>query len=298
MTREPLILPDLDEEEYHSHTDALSASMAKVLIQPGGPAKLRHQLDHGQTPKRIFDFGHAAHQLVLGVGKPIRPIPTDLLTSKGAITPNARAFIDLARDEGAVALKAAEVDQVKAMADQLLATPDAMEALHAPGARHELSVFYSDPETGADLRCRFDSISEWLVADYKTAADADPGKFARRTILDNGLHIQAAHYIDSAATVGLIDPDAARFQFVVQDKTPPYLVAVVTMSDDYLDLGRYQMRRAIRLWADCLEAGVWPGYPSTVAVPPLWATEATITELDPAIEAEFAAAFFTPGDTE
>ena len=261
---------DMPEGEYHARPE-FSASMAKVIIKPGGPAKLRHQLDHGQPPKRVFELGRAAHLLVLGKGVPLAVIPDDLLASNGAIsTAAAKAFVVGARAEGKVPLKTGEAQQIADMADALTANPEADEVLRAEGRQVELSAFAQDEQTGVWLRCRFDLVAPGVVADYKTAADADPSKFARRTMLDLGYHMQAAHYLDMAHRLGLANPDAG-FAFIVQEKEPPYLAAVITVGDEYLELGRRDMRTAIDLWAQCTETGQWPGYPATTAIPPAWA---------------------------
>ena len=288
----PRHVDDMPEDVYHADPVAggsLSASMAKVLIKPGGPAKLRHQLDHGTKPKRVFEFGHAAHKLVLGKGLDIRVIPDDVLATNGAAsTSAAKAFIDLAQAEGAVALKPNEALQVVAMAEALRRTPEALAVMETEHLEHEVSAFTKDEQTGVWLRCRFDMVAPTLVADYKTAANAEPGKFARSTMLDMGYHVQAAHYLDMAAALGLADSDAP-FQFVVQEKEAPYLVSVITVSEEYLDLGRRDMRRAINLWAQCTQTDTWPGYPATTAIPPRWAMDEAYAELDPTTESELLA---------
>lgn len=288
----PQVVVDMPEDVYHADpvkSGSLSASMAKVLIKPGGPAKLRHQLDNPRPTKRIFDFGHAAHMLVLGKGLPIATIPDEALASNGAASTNAaKAIIAEARAAGKVPLKTAEAQQVTDMAEALTRNPEARDALQAAGCQVELSAFAKDDQTGVWLRCRFDMIAPSVVADYKTAVDADPARFARRTMLDLGYHMQAAHYIDMARTLGLIDTDAP-FRFVVQEKEAPYLTSVVTVSDDYLELGRRDMRRAINLWAECSRTDTWPGYPSITAEPPQWAIDDTYAQLDPNVEAELLA---------
>ena len=288
----PQYVADMTEGTYHADPvsgGSLSCSMAKVLIRPGGPAKLRHQLDHGTKPKRVFDLGHAAHLLVLGKGLPLAIIPDDYLGSNGAAsTKAAKEFIDTARAEGKVPLKTSEAQQITDMADALTANPEADEVLHAEARQVELSAFAQDEQTGVWLRCRFDLVAPGVVADYKTAADADPSKFARRTMLDLGYHMQAAHYLDMAHCLGLANPDAG-FAFIVQEKEPPYLAAVVTVGDDYLALGRRDMRTAIDLWAECNRTGQWPGYPATIAEPPKWALDELDSVLDPAVETELLA---------
>ena len=289
---EPQHIMGLPESTYHADPvegGSLSFSMAKVLVQPGGPAKLRYMLDHPTPRKKVFDFGTAAHQLVLGQGAPIRIIPEELLALNGAAsTDAAKAFIEYAYAEGAIPLKVAEAEQVVAMAEALRSNDDAARVLGTWGMRHEVSGFAQDDETGVWLRCRWDMVSPTLVGDYKTAVSAEPGKFARKSMLELGYHMQAAHYLDMAARLGVSDPDAP-FVFVVQEKTPPYLPAVVTVGGEYLELGRIHMRRAIELWQQCSTSGVWPGYPATVAEPPQWAMNETYSELDSEVEAELEA---------
>jgi hypothetical protein len=60
----------------------------------------------------------------------------------------------------------------------------------------------------------------------------------------------------------------------VQEKTPPYLVAVYELDALAMEAGRARNRRAAEMFRDCTEAGVWPGYSSEVeliSLPP-WAT--------------------------
>ena len=285
------VVVDMPEDEYHADPvvgGSLSYSMAKVLDSPGGPAKLRWMLDHGREPRRDFDLGSAAHKVVLGVGAETRVIPEEILASNGAAsTGPAKAFIAEAYADGAIPLKPAEAEQITMMAARLREHPEAAAILAMDGMQHEVSAFTQHP-SGVWLRGRFDMICPTLVGDYKTAADADPHRFARKTMLDMSYHVQAAHYSDLAAAVGLTDGDVP-FKFIVQEKKPPYLVSVVTVGAEYLALGREAMRRAIDMWATCQATGVWPGYPSVTAEPPAWALHDAYSVLDPTIEAELEA---------
>ena len=53
------------EREYHADP-AFSQSQAKVLLD--SPAKYRWQRDNPPAPRDHFDFGHAVHAKVLGIG--------------------------------------------------------------------------------------------------------------------------------------------------------------------------------------------------------------------------------------
>jgi hypothetical protein len=61
----PGFYDDIPEAEYHADRDSLSVSGAKVLLK--APALFKWQQDH-PVHKDVFDFGSAAHALVLGVG--------------------------------------------------------------------------------------------------------------------------------------------------------------------------------------------------------------------------------------
>ena len=61
--------------------------------------------------------------------------------------------------------------------------------------------------------------------------------------------------------------------FIVQEKSPPYLVNVLELDGPALLVGQQRNRRAIDVYRECRESGVWPGYGDDVAVVglPRWA---------------------------
>lgn len=280
---------DLPADAYHADPTpkgSLSATWAKLIVQPGGPARWKHEREHPPAPRKVFDFGHAAHAAVLGVGEPVAEIPADMLASNGAVsTKEAKAFVAECREQGIVPLKPAEYQQVSEMAAAIESHPDAMAALEG---EHEVSAFTEDDATGIWLRSRFDSISAAGVTDYKTVVDADPKKFGRRTAADLGYHQQAAFYLHVATKLGLIDQH--RFRFILQEKTAPYLVSVVELSQDYIGLGDDLNRRAIDLFAECLATNTWPAFPGVTTVdPPMWLAGDVATQLSEDIESELLA---------
>ena len=88
-----------------------------------------------------------------------------------------------------------------------------------------------------------------------------------------GYHMQAPWYLDLVKGVGMSDDP--QFLFVVQEKTPPYLVTVIEYDDLALAEGRRRNREAITTYLHCRETGQWPGYHDnddavTISLP-LWA---------------------------
>jgi hypothetical protein len=87
---------DIPEAEYHAHQGSLSVSGAKVLLK--APALFKWQQDH-PVHKDVFDFGSAAHALVLGVGAPLHVVHADSWRTKAA-----QEERDKARAEGSIPL--------------------------------------------------------------------------------------------------------------------------------------------------------------------------------------------------
>jgi hypothetical protein len=75
-------------------------------------------------------------------------------------------------------------------------------------------------------------------------------------------HASAAFCIDVMATLG----EKINYAFIVQEKTPPYLVAVRVLTDQSLDAGRTIYRNALQRFAECYRANDWPGYPDVETV--------------------------------
>jgi hypothetical protein len=267
----PGVYDALDEALYHSDPVAshlgrsLSVSGAKKLLPPSTPARFAYEREHGQKASPAFDFGHAAHAHVLGVGATIVSVEADDWRTKAAKEAAAEA-----RERGDVPLLAREYAKAQAMVDALRAHPLASAVLS--GGKPEQSIFWVDDDTGVCRRGRIDWLRPNAIVDYKTTSvgGADPERFAK-TAVDFGYHMQAAWYTDGAAALGL---GALPFVFVVQEKEPPYLVSVVQLDEDALRIGRDLNAAALSIYAECESAGEWPGYPVevvTVALPSWYA---------------------------
>lgn len=245
---------DMDEQDYHADPvpgGSLSSSGARKLLPPSCPAIFKYERDHGQPHKPEFDFGHAAHQLVLGVGPDLHVVDAEDYRTKAA-----KAERDEAYARGAVPLLLHEFDTVQAMARALRAHPRAAEVF-AEGGAAESSLFWVDQETGVRCRARLDWLSDRIV-DYKTTTDVSPAAISR-TVDKFGYHLQADFYLSGAVELDVVAPDAP-FLFVFQAKTPPYLVTVVELDETALRIGHERNRLARQIYRDCTESGVWPAY--------------------------------------
>jgi hypothetical protein len=151
---------NMPADVYHSDPvpgGSLSSGGARKLLPPSCPALFRHWATNGQPPKAAFDFGHAAHLLVLGAGPPLAVVDADDWRTK-----NARAERDAAYRDGAVPILRADHDIVQAIATAIRAHPIA-RALFTPGAGEpEQSLFWVDDAAPGSTGYR--SSHSWTAA--------------------------------------------------------------------------------------------------------------------------------------
>ncbi|MCS4277920.1 hypothetical protein M2390_003136 [Mycetocola sp. BIGb0189] len=254
------LIPEMPEAEYHAHS-ALSSTGARQLLS--SPAKYHYGLTHPRKDTAAFDAGTIIHTKVLGTGAGIKVLEFDNYRTKAA-----QIERDEAREVGLVPMLAHEIAPLEAIAESVLAHPLARVLFEKEGTP-EMSLFGTDPATGADVRCRFDYYADIAVDLKTTATDASPSGFMK-TAASYGYDVQEAHYRD---TRGFVTGDRGEFVFVVVEKEAPYLVCVHQLDQDFREIGEAKARKAREIYARCLETGVWPGYPEEVHLiqPPVWA---------------------------
>lgn len=258
---------DMPDSEYHA-LPSLSSTGAKILLEPGGPAKFKAYIESPPPPSPVFDFGSLVHKLVLGKGSDVVLIEADSWRTKAA-----KEARDQAHAEGKIPALEAEHRRATKMQTRLFRHPYVRD-LFAQGGESELSAFATDPVTGVDLRARFDRVVErdgkLIIIDYKTAMDASPHGFERAAAKFK-YHVQDAFYRKVAKLAGL--HDEPEFIFIAQEKVPPYLPAVYQYDDLAIAEARSQVDTAIRMFADCTQRDDWRGYDDglqTMALP-TWA---------------------------
>jgi len=256
---------DLPADVYHADPvpgGSLSSTGARKLLQTC-PAIFDWERRNPTPYKKVFEFGGAAHKVVLGTGPELVVIEgTGKAGPEVWAKDDDKAAVAAVRRAGGIPLKPSEYAQVQAMAKALREHPVAAALLRPEGGTPEQSLIWSDGTTGVSCRAMLDWLPEsargrMIVADYKTSLSANPEDF-RRSVHSYGYHQQADHYLDGVRALGL-DPDPA-FVFVVQMKTAPYLVSLVTLDDRALQIGAERNRRAREIYARCTATGRWPGW--------------------------------------
>ncbi|GAB2519771.1 PD-(D/E)XK nuclease-like domain-containing protein [Paramicrobacterium agarici] len=254
------IVLDMPEREYHAHP-ALSSTQARQILD--SPAKYHYAQTHPQEARHEFDLGTAVHTKVLGTGSDVEVLNFDNYRTKAA--QQAR---DEARACGLVPMLAVDMEPVNDMAEAVLSHPLAKTLFEQEG-NPEASVFATDPETGVEVRARFDFLGKIAVDLKTTAGEASPHGFAK-SAASYRYNVQQEHYLFAH---NIVQGEAPPMVFVVVEKAAPYLVGVHQLDRDFSDMGKVQARKARERFAECTASGVWPGYPEEVnlVIPPMWA---------------------------
>jgi len=248
MTIAPGIYDGITNANYHADS-ALGSTSLKTLATRT-PAHYQYEKLNPKS-SAAFDLGTAAHSLILEQDESgIVVIDVDAKRGKVWTEPASAAEAD-----GKIALTSKEWAQVVAMRDAVMAHPFARGLFTGHKAEH--SVFWQELD-GLILKCRPDAWQPGALIDLKTARDANPNEFGR-TAHEYGYHQSAAHYIDGVKEATGED---LPFHFVLVEKTAPYLVSVVELDWEAIDLGRALNDRAKRIYRECLETNTWPGYPA------------------------------------
>jgi PDDEXK-like domain of unknown function (DUF3799) len=256
----------MDAADYHADPvpeGSLSASGARRLLPPSSPATYKYQLDNPPPSTKAMELGTAAHMRILGEGPEIWVIDAPDWKTK-----RARDEADEARAAGQIPLLADTAEKIWDMANVLRQHKTAAMLLQPGSGRPEQSIFWQDPTYQIWRRARPD----WLpygnngliiLSDYKTSGRSIHRDVFSKAVVDHGYAIQAAQYCDA---VEATHPGVETwFVWIVQETAPPYQVVCYwakgpEADPDIIQYGQQQLQRAMEIYRDCQDSGVWPGH--------------------------------------
>jgi hypothetical protein len=256
MTTAAEVVPglyDIPAELYHADPipgGSLSSTGIRRLTDC--PARFKYLLDHPEPYKPEYEFGTAAHTVILGNGPELV-----VVDAKRWDTDEIKARVAAIRADGNVPLKPEARQRIDDMAEALARHPEASDLLTPGSGIAEQSAFWQD-DNGIWHRARFDWLRPDDIVDYKTARSVHPDAVAK-AVSEHGYHQQQAWYRRIAVELGLIPPSGA-FKFVLQEKQPPYLVTVAELDFPAQVIGAELNDRALHAYAMCLSTGHWPAY--------------------------------------
>ncbi|HBR3298869.1 TPA: PD-(D/E)XK nuclease-like domain-containing protein [Klebsiella pneumoniae] len=189
----------------------------------------------------------------------------DLIQAVKSVKPDA-VFADelldawLENPEGKVLVTRQQLATALAIQKALLNHPTAGKLLMHPSRAVEVSYFGIDEETGLEVRVRPDLEIDMgglrIGADLKTISMwniKQEGLRAKlhREIIERDYHLSAAMYCDVAAL------DQFYWIFVNKDENYHW-IAIIEASEELLELGMLEYRKAMRAIANGFDTGDWP----------------------------------------
>lgn len=272
---EPCIVTDMPITTYHGDcTDGPGISSSGLRkIDSRSPAHYwaTSYLNPQREPeeqKDAFDFGRAAHVLLLGESgfKQQFAIRPDVWTDW-----KKREAQDWKREQiaaGKAVLTPENVEAIKGIAASLAREPLIKAGLLQGDV--ERSLFWKDKKTGVWLKARPDVLpsSDGVAVDLKTCTDASPEKI-QSAVMDYGYGMQGA--VIGKGMKEVLGVEMTAFVLVWVEKTPPYAVNISPVDIEWIDWSGRQVRRAIDTFARCLERNEWPAYKSEITTSmPQW----------------------------
>lgn len=242
---------EMSNSEYHAHP-ALGKSRLDMINKDPHSLVWANQCARDDKKMENLDFGDAMHAICLESWRlkaEFAAMPeVDGRTKEGKAI--KEAFY--AENKGKKILSADDFKKLELMYDSVMSHPQARDLLEAAGV-NEGSYFWTDKETGLELKCRPDREieSRGLLIDIKTTDSLKKFAYA---VEDYRYHVQDSFYCDGVGNF----KDKPRMLFLVIQKTIDlgrYPVHVWELPEEAKMEGRRCYQADLRKYARFLESG-------------------------------------------
>jgi hypothetical protein len=272
-THNGIIKTGISNAEYHADRSSFSSSILKMM---NCPAKAKWEIENPSPRTETLALGSAIHKWILerdqfneefliGIdrarrSKDDRQAWADWYSERGADgnvvidRPAAEWNAEFERQTGKNMVTPDTLKMLIDMADAVASNPNANELISKGVA--EQSVYWTDDETGLNLRCRPDYMNAEFISDLKSAAEIDDRAIIRAVAnfsysLSQGMYQQGVY-----EATGQWRP----FLFIFVEKSPPYQCRVISLDEAAAIAGYEKYREAARILKTCIDTGEWPGY--------------------------------------
>ena len=261
----PGIYPDLTFEEYLA-IDALSNTRMGQLAKSPAHYKANVELENVK-PLVIGRLTHCGRLEPMALAERYAVQPDFHLDQRNVTDKGLKSTSSVTRwvkemeanfesaNEGKEIVSASWYREVKSIVASLHSDSTANEIFNEPG-RVELTLVWTDDETGILCKARLDKEGRDRITDLKTTLDLSAFP---RSIARYGYHRQGAHYRNGWAT---LTGELLDFWIVAVEKSAPYCVQSAPLNEDSIECGELKRRELMRLLADCMESDKWPGPPA------------------------------------
>lgn len=270
--------PTPELEGFKESTSLSSSVLNELMEKTEAQARLKVDRFNPECDKKssdAMDFGDIAHDYVLLEGK--RAI-FEIVPFKDFRTDDAKArrddllsrnIIPLADNEKTRAMLES-VKTMKARLFEQIAEHREWNCILQKGMPEQSGFAFDDLIWN---RARFDWIDEThenLIVDYKTTG-LDFHSWEKRELW-SGKYFQDVHYRRVLDLINGKDKPKARFIYVVQQTSEPYLMQIFEIDKSYHDTIEQRYLLGRQRFVNCLKTGIWRGVPPYTAhcTPPSW----------------------------
>lgn len=244
----PAAVANMPNSAYHAHQSISNSGLSLVARSP---AHYRHAA--ARKPTRAMEVGTAIHTALLEPHRFAEEYITASVDDRRKVE-----YKDAAKVYGGDnTLTASEGASVAFMVEAIRANEDAAALLDADGWA-ELSLFVTDPETGVDMRCRFDWVTVDAIAlDLKKTQDCREFAFAK-SLHNYRYHAQAAMY--SHVYELLTGRQLQSFKLLAVEEQPPCANVLYDIDPLAMQYGHMLYREALQQYAEAKAQDHWPTY--------------------------------------
>lgn len=246
----------MTNKEYRQ-TPAVSRSDLAILLKQT-PLHFKYAIEHrGEEDSKALLFGRAAHKYILEkdsfYDEFVEMPKIDRRTNAGK-EQYAKIMLECENKEP---IDLVDLEQIREMSKAIDDYPLARQLLTGTV---EKSFFWTDSETGEECKVRPDCITEYqgkkYIVDYKTTDSCADGAF-EHSVRKYGYKFQSGMYREGVFQNTF---DDYGFIFVAQEKKAPYAVRIYICSDEFINEGFEQFRKAIAIYHFCKTNNNWYGY--------------------------------------
>lgn len=244
---------DMPAQDYHDHPNIGSSSLRRILRTP------LDFITPQEWDSKALEFGSAVHSAYLtpDLFRQEYAMQTEYFGPRNVGEGKKRSDEFKAANAGKKIIWWDDAKAISAIVKKLELT----YPIDFKTSKTEVSSFCKIQ--GVPLKGRVDLDDGQTLWDLKTTTDDLDDDTLVRSIKRYGYHIQAVHYLELWAMDDAFRPN---FGFIFVQKTAPYHMRRIILSEAFLDLGQESFDFALKLYKDCEKSGKWPGYPTETSI--------------------------------
>lgn len=246
----PGIHPDIPAADYHAWP-AFGSSDLKAMRQ-GPPFLVKWRRENQPDPTDAMRLGTAVHMAIIEPGR-FDATYVEKPEDMSFATKDGKAWKE--RHEGREILTFKQAEVVRGVVDAFRFKNEALLSLI--GSDREVSLLWSDPETGLLLKGRPDWIKDGYLYDLKLSRYASERSIPFRAWAEGWMH-QAAQY---RTGLNLLGQKIKGCRLVVIHPQAPHPTYLIELKENDLDLLALENAETVRQMAACQASGLWPGTP-------------------------------------